>query len=85
MSAEDPKIDPDYAAYLAQKDELKEQHMGKWVVFSGGQLVLVEDDRDTLLKKAEEMKITGFFFKEIVQEERVIHLGGPRRVTKNRD
>lgn len=83
MSKEDLQKDPNYIAYKAMEAELKEKHMGKCVAFSNGELVLIEDDRATLFKKADQEGITGFFYKEIVEVERVYHM--PTRFFRKRD
>lgn len=78
----DPELakDLNYVAYKAQETELKEKHMGKWVAFLEGKLVLLENDKETLIKRANEEGYTGFLFKEIVAEEQIYHIRGPRIV-----
>ncbi len=79
----DPDLteDPNYTAYKAQEAELKANHMGKWVAFADGQLVLPESDQDALLQKISEgYADKPVFIKEIVAIERVIHFRSPRRV-----
>lgn len=79
IPSEELAEDPNYVAYKAQEAELKEKYMGKWVAFHEGNLVAVEDNRETLFAKIRETGNTGFMYKEIVPVERVIRIRGPRR------
>lgn len=75
--------DPDYIAYKAQESDLKANHMGKWVAFHGGELVAIEDSRDSLLTQVfEKTGETGCLVKHIVPKERTIHMRSPRRVSR---
>ena len=70
--------DPNYIAYKAQEEQLKQEHMGEWVAFADGQLAIIAKDQEALFKEAEEKGITGFLYKEIVAVEPVYHLRSPR-------
>ena len=72
--------DPNYVAYKALEEKLKKDHMGEWVAFSDGKLVVVANDREALFKEAKDKGLAGFFYHEIVAEERIIHLRSPRIV-----
>ena len=72
--------DPNYQAYKAQETQLKQEHMGEWVAFADGQLALIAVDRETLFRDAEAKGLTGFFFHQIVEKERVVHLRSPHVV-----
>jgi hypothetical protein len=77
----DPKIDqdPNYIAYKEQEESLKTNHMGEWVAFVGGQLVASEKNQEELFKNLHKNYAqTGAFVHQIVEVEKVIHLGGPR-------
>jgi len=81
----DPSLakDPNYLAYTAQEVQLKQEHMGKWVAFSDGQLVIIAEDEEALFKEARAKKLSGFFFHQIVEEEPVYHLRSPRSMRKS--
>jgi hypothetical protein len=66
--------DPNYIAYKAQEEVLKKEHMGEWVAFADGKLAIIAKDREELFSEAEEKRITGFLYKEIVEVERVYHI-----------
>jgi hypothetical protein len=72
--------DPNYIAYKAQEEQLKQEHMSEWVAFSDGQLTIIAKDQEALFKEAREKGITGFFYHQIVEKERVYHLRSPRIV-----
>jgi hypothetical protein len=77
----DPSLeDPNYIAYQAQEAQLKQEHMGEWVAFADGQLAIVASDEESLFKEAGEKGLTGFFYHQVVEKERVYHLRSPRIV-----
>lgn len=47
-----PEIDAEIAAYSEMQQDLEENHMGKWVLFSHGKLVSVYSSFDDAAKDA---------------------------------
>ncbi len=73
--------DPNYIAYKGQEKQLKKEHLGRWVAFINGDLVAIESDKESLFKVLDlDFPGEGALVKEIVAEERIYHMGGPRRV-----
>lgn len=79
-----PKLakDPNYQAYKAEEAMLKQEHMGMWVAYADGKRVLMADNRESLFREAEEKGLQGFFFHQVVEKERVVHLRSPRIVRR---
>ena len=79
----DPELapDPNYIAYKKQEEQLKKEHLGKWVAFLNGDLVAIEPDKESLFKVLDlDFPGEGAFVHEIVAEERVYHMRSPRKV-----
>lgn len=70
--------DPNYIAYKKQEEELKQNHLGKWVAFSDGQLAVIAENKELLFKLAQEKGITGFLCHQIVEKEKIYQLKSPR-------
>lgn len=73
----DPELakDPNYLAWKEREEELKASHMGEWVAFAGGQLVLTETDKETLFTKIEkEYPDQDVFIRQIVPVEPIYYL-----------
>ncbi|HKB88194.1 MAG TPA: DUF5678 domain-containing protein [Patescibacteria group bacterium] len=71
--------DPNYLAYKNQEAQLKLEHMGKWVAFSNGELVGVQDTEEEILELADNILPNGSVrIHQIVEIQPVISLGGPK-------
>ncbi len=57
----------EFEYFLSQQKELKEKHMGKFVVVKGGQVIGVYDDESTAIAETKKAHELGTFLVQKVQ------------------